>query len=385
MASTRVTLIAATAVVAVGATGALAWNLTGASNQSGPAGASDVSTDPGIDAGSGEVRSTDALATEFLDEWVDDGRVVRRDQGDDTVSEGQAYGMLLAAGVGDEESFDEIWDWTTANLLRDDGLLAWKWKDGAVIDDEPASDADLDAARALILAGTDFDRPDLTAAGDALGTTVLDRMTVSTDVGRILLPGMWAAAVEPYAYNPSYASPAAFSVLQASTGDARWAELAAGSAAVTATILSQTDLPPDWAQVYSDGRVEPMPGPAGTGDDVRYSYDAARLPLRYAESCTPADVAMAARVTPALTRSPELAAALDLGGTAIEKAQHPLAYAARSAAFAASGDRKSAQKDLAEAVKVSDANPTYYGAAWVALASMMLGTDRLGACPALTA
>ena len=34
----------------------------------------------------------------FLRRYVDgDGRVVRRDQGGDTVSEGQAYGMLIAA------------------------------------------------------------------------------------------------------------------------------------------------------------------------------------------------------------------------------------------------------------------------------------------------
>ena len=47
-------------------------------------------------------------ATErFLDAYVDpDGRVVRRDQGGDTVSEGQAYALLLATAVGDEATVD---------------------------------------------------------------------------------------------------------------------------------------------------------------------------------------------------------------------------------------------------------------------------------------
>ena len=53
----------------------------------------------------------------FLDRYVtDDGRVQRIDQGGDTVGEGQAYGMLIAAAVGDEERFDAIWDWTKSNI-----------------------------------------------------------------------------------------------------------------------------------------------------------------------------------------------------------------------------------------------------------------------------
>ncbi|MBV8429650.1 MAG: hypothetical protein JO244_00690, partial [Solirubrobacterales bacterium] len=40
-------------------------------------------------------------AQHFLDRYVlPDGRVERIDQGGDTVGEGQAYGMLLAAGIG---------------------------------------------------------------------------------------------------------------------------------------------------------------------------------------------------------------------------------------------------------------------------------------------
>jgi len=61
----------------------------------------------------------------FLRRYVDgDGRVVRRDQGGDTVSEGQAYGMLIAAGLGDWKRFDTIWGWTRSHLRRPDGLLS---------------------------------------------------------------------------------------------------------------------------------------------------------------------------------------------------------------------------------------------------------------------
>ena len=84
---------------------------------------------------------------------------MRPDQGGDTVSEGQAYGMLIAAGVGDEDRFRQVWAWTDEHLQRRDRLLAWRWADGAVVDSTPAADADLVAAGALALAGAALRRP----------------------------------------------------------------------------------------------------------------------------------------------------------------------------------------------------------------------------------
>ena len=327
-----------------------------------------------------EPRDADEVARAFLDDWVDDGRVVRRDQGDDTVSEGQAYGLLISLALEDEDSFDEIWSWTKANMVGPDGLLAWQWKDGEVVDDEPASDADLDVARALVLAGEAFERPELTTEGNQLAGIIAERMTVETAIGRILLPGMWAGEREPYAYNPSYASPGAFSVLAESTGDARWNELIVGSRAVTTALLDESPLPPDWAQVHADGTVEAMPGAQGSGQSVRYSYDAARLPLRYAESCDPADVALAAQMLPPLERADPLTAELDLGGASITEDRHPVAFAARAAAHAAAGDLDNARADLRAGDTLSQEAPTYYGAAWAALGYVFLSSSSLGAC-----
>jgi endo-1,4-beta-D-glucanase Y len=62
---------------------------------------------------------------DFLDHYVEgDGRVVRRDEGNDVVSEGQAYGMLIAVALGDAARFRAIWDWTKSHLRRPDGLLS---------------------------------------------------------------------------------------------------------------------------------------------------------------------------------------------------------------------------------------------------------------------
>lgn len=320
-----------------------------------------------------------AVADAFLDEYVDDGRVVRTDQGGDTVSEGQAYGLLLAVAAGDEARFDEIWDWTTTNIQRDDLLLAWRWQDGSVVDDQPASDADLDAARALVLAGDTFGRDDLRDDGLALGEALLDEMTASTDLGRILLPGPWATA-SPHAYNPSYSSPAAYAVLSDASDDPRWDELAEGSRAATAALLDSNALPTDWATIAEDGSVAIAGSASGEGEPG-YGYDATRLAIRYAESCDPADTALAARIADALPGDDELPAELDSGAGAVTTDQHPVAYAARAAAYAASGNDAAARADLARMADTSAETPTYYGDAWNALATAMLTEGALGGCP----
>lgn len=322
--------------------------------------------------------TTDQLGGAFLGDYVTGGRVIRHDQGNDTVSEGQAYGLLIALGINDRTTFDSIWTWTKKNLMKRDGLLAWRFDGGKIVDDQPASDADLDAARALVLAGAAFDEPSLTTAGNALGSHILDQLTVSTAVGRILLPGKWAASTEPYTYNPSYSSPVSYAVLGKSSKDPRWAELAKGSAAVSKKLLSSTALPPDWAQVAMDGTVQPSIAPNDPSTGVRYGFDAARLVLRYAESCTSGDRAISAGLATTLSRSQTLP--LDLGGGRLGGVRSPIANGAAAAAAAAAGDSARAKSQLAASAELISSTHTYYGSAWAALAPLMLETRTLGGC-----
>lgn len=324
-------------------------------------------------------RSAAQLRTDFLDRYVRDGRVVRLDQGGDTVSEGQAYGLLIAYAAGDRERFGAIWSWTKRHVLTDDSLLAWRWtEEDGVADEQSASDADLDAARALVLAGASWGDDRYTKAGKTMAAAVLDHETTTTDLGRILLPGPWADS-DPYRYDSSYASPAAYRVLADATGDHRWKELEAGSSAVTAAVLEKTALPSDWSQVHADGTVEPMPA---TGGDTRvlYGYDAMRMPLRYAEACSTSDRALAASIAPTLRRTTQLAAQLDLGGTAVTGDRSALAYTARAATEQAAGSTGAATADLARADRTAATTPTYYGDAWAALGTTMLTSDVLGGC-----
>ncbi|WP_158579959.1 glycosyl hydrolase family 8 [Geodermatophilus marinus] len=351
-----------------------------------PAGDAPPGTAAGPSTGSAppapELRTytADEAGRAFLDGYVDDdGRVVRTDQGGDTVSEGQAYAMLVAVALGDAATFESAWTWARDNLQRPDGLLSWRWAEGGVVDASAAADADLDAARALVLAGERFGEPRYTTAGLDLGRAVLDLETVQTGAGRILLAGQWATS-EPYAYNPSYASPGATALLGAASGDPRWAELTAGSRAVTGSLLEQAPLPPDWAQVRADGTVEAMPGAMGRGVDVRYGYDAARTPIRFAESCDPADRALAADMLVPLDRGGDVAE-LDLGGSPVTQGESVVAAAGQAAAVAAAGDTARAAEELVDADHLVQTDPSYYGAAWAALGRFLLTDDVLGGCP----
>lgn len=373
-------LVLATVLATLATTG----GATGAESTDDAAGRHTSSTEQSTPAPGSEQRelTADEAAEGFLSEYVDaDGRVVRRDQGGDTVSEGQAYALLVAVGIGDRDTFAEVWSWTEDNLQRPDGLLSWRWADGAVVDASSASDADLDTARALVLAGTAFADPQLSADGIALGQAVLDLETVRTGAGRILVAGNWATE-EPFAYNPSYVSPAASGLLAQASGDPRWAELDEGSRVVTAALLAESELPPDWAQVRADGTVEAMPGAQGRGNDgVRYSYDATRTPVRLAESCASADRALAAQLVDVLDRSGADTAALDLGGAALTGDESAVAAVGQAAAVAAEGDLDRARAELVDADHLQQQTPTYYGAAWNALGRLLLTDDALGGCP----
>ena len=335
-------------------------------------------------AGSLRALTAQEAGQAFLSGYVEsDGRVTRHDEGGDTVSEGQAYAMLVAAALNDQQHFTTVWAWTKRNLAREDGLLAWRWKDGQVVDNASASDADVDAARALVIAAAAFGDDQLKAEGVRLGTAVLDKETVMTKVGRVQVAGSWANH-PPYAYNPSYTSPAANALLAGATDDERWAELDLGTRAVTTALLNSADLPPDWAQVHPDGRIDAMPGAPGRADEgVRYGYDATRMPIRFAESCRPADVALAGRLTPALDRSMGDPAVRDLGGAPVLNEESVVAAAAKAAALAAAGQTARAASQLLSADHLQQVKPTYYGAAWNALARLMLSGETLGGCPPL--
>jgi endoglucanase len=317
----------------------------------------------------------------FLDRYADpDGRVVRRDQGGDTVSEGQAYALVVAEKLGDEGRFTAVWNWTRAHLERPDGLLAWHWADGRVADDNPAADADVDAAGALLAAARRFSRPALRTDGLRLAGAVLAHETAEVGGRLVLLPGPWAAA--DHVVNPSYFAPCTWLPLAAATGDRRWKRLMSDAGGIIGDLDQGGRLPPDWARIGPDGRPAPAAAP-GSGVGPRYGLDAVRLPARLAAPCpagTDTPKKLAAALWPALQHLADGGAGLAYGldGSPIDTAEHPAGLVAAASAARAAGDDRAASELLSRAIDLDRRLPTYYGAAWLALESL----DRNGSAGA---
>lgn len=326
---------------------------------------------------------TSAAAERFLDRYMrEDGRVVR--ENGDTVSAGQAYAMLASVAIDDRERFDLAWDWARRNLQREDGLLSSRWRGGKVADEEAASDADLDAARALIVATDRFGDRDYLAHALRMGESILTHETLKVDGGRVLVAGPWARYGDaPYPINPSYFSPRAIGALTKASGNRRFGDVNQASYWLADALIGDPlPLVPDWALLNASGEVRPARR-KGTLDPMRHGLDAARVPVRFAEACVEDRRALAARLLPFYERrvGDQPAIAYRLDGEVLDPATHAMPLVAAAGAAHAAGEERLRDSYLARAEQLERRSPTYYGSAWVALGRIMLTSEALGRCP----
>jgi endoglucanase len=333
-------------------------------------------------SGSKSKQGTDSAGQRFLDRYVTpDGRVQRIDQGGDTVGEGQAYGMLIAAAIGDEKRFDAIWQWTKDNLRRKDGLISFLWRDGKVQDPQAASDADVDATRALLVAACRFHKPALRQEALELGRAIMKVETASVQGKPVLVAGPWATK-KPQTVNPSYFSPATFAAVGAASGDGAWGSLSETSRSITDTLMQgKSRLPPDWARLEG-GKPVPSGPPDNPDGTPQFGFDAVRTLVRMAEDPDPAGREIAARAWPVFDgQDPNnLPVEHDLTGKPTGGTMNPVVLVAAAGAADAAGQTADRDKLLKAAESLDKQSPTYYGAAWVALGQIMLTTDKLKSC-----
>ena len=321
---------------------------------------------------SGDSSSPGPVATtaihSFFDRYVDpDGRVVRHDQGGDTVSEGQSYALLLAAITSDRSRFDQVWTWTTTHLQRDDGLFSWRYVNGSVADPMSATDADVQTAWALTLAARRFAPEPYTSQARSLATAILDHESVIAGGHRYLTAGPWANN-DPAVLNPSYAVPQALVELSHVTGDPRWSDLAASSRSFANGLRAQTALPPDWVRLdLATGHADPIAAPGGSADPPTFGLDAARLVAWSAMDCDPSSRSNAAAWVTTLDDHPSVQRH-ELSGEPVGTDESAASVSTTAVAELAAGDQQHADSLFADARHFDEKHPTYYGAAWVALA-----------------
>ena len=324
-----------------------------------------------------------ASAIAFLNRYVaSDGRVVRVDQGNDTVSGGQAQAMLLAAALGQRGRFASVWGWARRHIQLRDGLLASRWASGRIANAQPASDADLDAARALLVASSRFHDGAYRVAGLRIAHAVLANETVTRGRVLVLVAGPWARARG--IVDPGYWAPRTFAQLAAATGDRRFGALEASAIRLTSELAAAAPhLPSDWAAVSAGGAIHPITAPPGhPAAPPQYSIDAARLSIRFAEGCTASARRLAASLWPFFAGQAvnRIGAAYALDGTLTNPDQTAVTLVGAAAAAASAGQLGAANALMAQAQQIDRRFPTYFGSAWIAIAQVELGSNALGRC-----
>jgi endoglucanase len=341
--------------------------------------------------GRGPAEQTDTTfmpTASFLRTYVrPDGRVNRPDQGNDTVSEGQAYGLLLAETMGQDSKFDQIWQWTRLHLQLSDGLFAWHANAaGRILSPEPASDADLLIAWALLryegAGAAVFHSDGLRVANAVLAYEV----TTGADGMPILTAGPWATG-RPATLDPSYWSLPALTGLAQLTGNREWQRLADSALVLTRQLTNGGRLlPPNWAELTTTHRVlrvipEVAPNANGTEPLAQYGLDSQRTVAWFAASCNPQARSLAARWWKLLRPSVrDGALALRLNGTVVTPTPGVLPLVAAASAAHAAGAKAASLRLLGQAVVVQRLYPGYYGGAWAAFGPVLIRTNVLGGC-----
>lgn len=187
----------------------------------------------------------------------DGGRVTSNDDdGSKTYSEGQAYGLFFALVANDRTAFEKILRWTESNLCKGDmtaHLPAWLWgkrKEGdwGVIDNNPASDADLWIAYALGEAGRLWGVTRYRALSSLVAARVLREETADIPgLGLTLLPAPVGFAQEAgrWRLNPSYMPMQVMHWLAATEPQSGWVQLV-GSSLKILTGSAPQGFSPDW-------------------------------------------------------------------------------------------------------------------------------------------
>ncbi len=192
-----------------------------------------------------------------------------------TYSEGQGYGMLIAAYMNDRTLFDRLWAMGKARL-NGNGVMGWQFDCNGYISSvggsTSATDGDLDAIMGLAVAADRW--------GSSYRTQAVQYITDLKDHNFLKHPGSGTWIQAPgdddgrrlqYFGNSSYFIPAYYRVFQQLSGDADWGAITSDTYdQLEAAAHGTTGLVGN--EVYWDGR----------NKENQVDYNGARMPWRLA-------------------------------------------------------------------------------------------------------
>lgn len=236
--------------------------------------------------------SADSIRSHFQDwksAWyvdMNDGtaRVISpNDSTEISVSEGIAYGMLLMVYMSSnnadyQSEFDKLWSYWKKYAVSAGTPSGMNWHINNKRNDiggGSATDADLDAALALIMASEQWNNPTYLSEAKTL-ISWIKQNDMESD-GRVKAGSNWNPAL-----NASYVHPATFKLFEKVTGESFW------STAITTNLShiklcqnATSGLMPDWCS-WDSHEAATNTGAAVSGGSGGFFDDAARTPWRMA-------------------------------------------------------------------------------------------------------
>ena len=212
-----------------------------------------------------------------------EGRVIDTGNGNISHSEGQGYGLILAALAEDRVGFERILSFTKSDLLvREDGLAAWRWEPDAdphVTDTNNATDGDMLIAYGLLLAGETWGDAAYLEQATSMAQTIGRSMIVLADGLPAILPGSAGFAGSDETGNQPILNPSywVYEILPQFTRldpAINWAEVGTtGLELLNRASKTPAGIPGDWV-VMGAGALGPAPNfPA------EFGYNGIRIPL----------------------------------------------------------------------------------------------------------
>lgn len=236
--------------------------------------------------GAVEVNSWNYYKKTFISE---EGRVIDHQRGSITTSEGQAYAMRRSVMMEDKTTFDKTYDWAKHNLQhKNDKLFAWLWGqknlgkqteiEYGIIDNNGASDADVEIAVCLILASKLWNQKSYMDDALKIVNDVWNKETVEIKGERILTTGINQAKTENIEVNPSYFMPYAFRIFAEVDKKHDWQKIVDSSYRLTNWCVDniESGLPPDFFYINRN-----TGGITFHKDKCDFSYDAVRVFYRF--------------------------------------------------------------------------------------------------------
>jgi endo-1,4-beta-D-glucanase Y len=198
--------------------------------------------------------------------FTSDGKVHSPENSNAVLSEGTAYGMLIAVYMNDETMFKAIWAYAQTKLI--DGLMTWT-DSGA--SGGSASDADEDMAYALLMAEKQW------GGYQSAAVAMIGKMWSREVRNNHLTPG--SNYSDDSLWNPSYFAPSyyrAFARATASDSSQHWMAVLDAGYMLLASASGANGLVPNWTNNQGQG------SSAHDSDGPYYGYDACRTPFRVA-------------------------------------------------------------------------------------------------------